>query len=51
MIFREGLSKVTPNEMLGDIMTDAQYNDDLSEGEEDKREKKDKKEKSMAFKA
>jgi hypothetical protein len=51
MIFREGLSKVTPNEVLGDIMTDAQYNDDLSEGEEDKREKKDKKEKSMAFKA
>jgi len=47
-IFREGLSKVTPNEVLGDIMTDAQYNDDLSEGEEDKREKKDKKEKSMA---
>jgi hypothetical protein len=51
MIFREGLSKVTPNEVLGDIMTDAQYNDDLSEGEEDKREKNDKKEKSMAFKA
>jgi hypothetical protein len=51
MIFREGLSKVTPNEVLGDIMTDAQYNDDLSEGEEDKREKKDKKEKNMAFKA
>ena len=44
MIFREGLSKVTPNEVLGDVMTDAQY-------KEEKKKKEDKKEKSFAFKA
>jgi hypothetical protein len=28
MIQREGLDKVTPNQVLGDVMTDAQYDDD-----------------------
>jgi hypothetical protein len=28
MVQREGLDKVTPNQVLGDVMTDAQYDDD-----------------------
>ncbi|XP_066323928.1 uncharacterized protein [Miscanthus floridulus] len=47
IIFRGGLTNVSPNEVLGDVMTDAQYNDSDNKGEE----KKDKKEKSVAFKA
>jgi hypothetical protein len=50
IIFRGGLTNVSPNEVLGDVMIDAQYNDIKNEDEE-KKEKKDKKEKSMAFKA
>jgi hypothetical protein len=50
IIFRGGLTGVSPNEILGDVMTDVQYNDSENEDEE-KREKKDKKEKSVAFKA
>jgi hypothetical protein len=34
MIFREGLNKVKSTNVLGDIMTDAQYNDDEDEVEE-----------------
>jgi hypothetical protein len=47
IIFRGGLTSVSPNEVFGDIMTNAQYNDSENEDEE----KKDKKEKSVAFKA
>jgi cytochrome oxidase Cu insertion factor (SCO1/SenC/PrrC family) len=50
IIFRGGLIGVSPNEILGDIMTNAQYNESDNEDEE-KKEKKDKKEKSVAFKA
>jgi hypothetical protein len=50
IIFKGGLTSVTPNEILGDVMTDAQYNDSDSEDEE-KKDKKEKKEKSVAFKA
>jgi hypothetical protein len=50
MIFREGLDKVKPTNVLGDIMTDAQYNDDEDEVEE-KKETKVKQEKPIAFKA
>jgi hypothetical protein len=50
MIFREGLDKVKPTDVLGDIMTDAQYNDDEDELEE-KKEIKVKQEKTTAFKA
>jgi hypothetical protein len=50
MIFREGLDKVKPTDILGDIMTDAQYNDDENEVEE-KKETKVKQEKLIAFKA
>jgi hypothetical protein len=48
MIQREGLDKVTPNQVLGDVMTDAQYDD---EDEDDKKEIKVKQEKTTALKA
>jgi hypothetical protein len=47
IIFRDGLKDVSPNEVLGDVMTEEQYN---SDGEEIVR-KEDKKKKSVAFKA
>jgi hypothetical protein len=50
MIFREGLDKVKPTDVLRDIMTDAQYNDDEDEVDE-KKETKVKQEKPIAFKA
>jgi hypothetical protein len=50
MIFIEGLDKVKPTDVLGDIMTDAQHNDDEDEVEE-KKETKVKQEKTIAFKA
>jgi hypothetical protein len=50
IIFREGLTSVSPNEVLGDVMTNAQYNDSKNEDEE-KKDKKYKKEKSESFKA
>jgi hypothetical protein len=50
IIFRGGLTNVSPNEVLGDAMTDAQYNESNNEGE-DKKDKKEKNEKSVAFKA
>ena len=47
IIFRGGLKDVTPNKVLGDVMTEDQYN---SDGEEIMKEE-DKKKKSVAFKA
>ncbi|XP_066391972.1 protein pxr-1-like [Miscanthus floridulus] len=47
IIFRGGLKDVTPNEVLGDVMTEDQYN---SDGEELVKEE-DKKKRSVAFKA
>jgi hypothetical protein len=47
VIFRGGLKDVTPNEVIGDVMTDAQYNDDDDEVVKEE----DKKKKSVAFKA
>jgi hypothetical protein len=44
------LTDVSSKEILGDVMTDAQYSDSDNEGEE-KKDKKEKKEKSVAFKA
>ena len=40
---------MTPNQILGDIMTDDVYRDD--DEKEEKREKKDDKKKGVAFKA
>ena len=48
IIFRGGLKDVTPNEVLGDVMTKDQYN---SDGEELVKEEVKKKKKSVAFKA
>jgi hypothetical protein len=48
MIQREDLDKVTPNHVLGDVMTDAQYDDD--EDEDEKKEIKVKQEKTTTFK-
>ena len=43
------MDTMTPNQVLGDIMTDDTYRDD--DEKEEKREKKDEKNKSVAFKA
>jgi hypothetical protein len=52
IIFRRGLTGVSPNEILGDVMTHAQYNDSDNEDEEKKDKKDDdKKKKSVVFKA
>jgi hypothetical protein len=47
IIFRGGLTGVSPNEILGDVMTDAQYND--SDNKEVDKKNDDKKKKSVAF--
>ena len=44
-----GLDTMTPNQILGDIMTDDAYRDD--DEKEEKKEKKDEKKKSVTFKA
>ena len=49
LLVRTGLDTMTPNQILGDIMTDDAYRDD--DEKEEKKEKKDEKKKSMAFKA
>ena len=53
ILVRSGLDTMTPNQVLGDIMTDDTYRDDdeKEEKKEKKDEKKDEKKKSMAFKA
>jgi hypothetical protein len=47
IIFRGGLMDVSPNEVLGDVMTKDQYNDD--DDELVKKEDDDKKKKGVAF--
>ena len=53
IIVRSDLNTMTPNQVLGDIMTDDTYRDDdeKEEKKEKKDEKKDEKKKSVAFKA
>ena len=46
ILARSGLDTMTPNQVLGDVMTDGTYRDD-----DKKEEKKDEKKKSVAFKA
>jgi hypothetical protein len=48
LLVRIGLDTMTPNQILGDIMTDDAYRDD---DEKEEKEKKDEKKNSMAFKA
>ena len=49
ILVRSGLDTMTPNQVLGDIMTDDTYRDE--DEKEEKKEKKDEKKKSVAFKA
>ena len=49
LLVRSGLDTMTPNQVLGDVMTDDTYRDD--DEKEEKKEKKDEKKKSVAFKA
>jgi hypothetical protein len=49
ILVRSGLDTMTPNQVLGDMMTDDTYRDD-DKKEEKKNDKKDEK-KSVAFKA
>ena len=49
LLVRTGLDTMTPNQILGNIMTDDAYRDDHEK--EEKREKKDDKKNSVAFKA
>jgi hypothetical protein len=49
IIFRRGLTGVSPNEVLGDVMTDAQYND--SDNKEVEKKDDDNKKKSVTLKA
>ena len=53
ILIRSGLDTMTPNQVLGDIITDDTYiDDDEKEGKKEKKdEKKDEKKKSVAFKA
>ena len=53
ILVRSGLDTMTPNQVLGDIITDDTYRDDneKEEKKEKKDEKKDDKKKSVAFKA
>jgi len=48
IIFRGGLKDISPNEVLGDVMTEDQYND--NDDEVIKKDDDDKKKKSVAFK-
>jgi hypothetical protein len=48
LLVRTDLDTMTPNQILGDIMTDNAYRDDDEKGE---KKKKDEKKKSVAFKA
>jgi hypothetical protein len=50
LLVRTGLDTMTPNQILGDIMTDDAYRDD-NEKKEKNKEKKDEKKKSVTFKA
>ena len=49
ILVRSGLDTMTPNQVLGDVMTDDTYRNDNEK--EEKKEKKDDKKKSVAFKA
>ena len=49
ILVRSGLDTMTPNQVLGDVMTNDTYRDD--DEKEEKKEKKDDKKKSVAFKA
>ena len=49
LIIRGGLKEITPNQVLGDVMTQETYR--VERDGDDKKEEEDKKKKSIAFKA
>ena len=52
ILVRSGLDSMTPNQVLGDVMTDDTYRDaDEKKEKEKKDEQKDEKKKSVTFKA
>ena len=52
ILVMSGLDTMTPNQVLGDVMTDDTYRDDDEKEEKKKKdEKKDEKKKSVAFRA
>ena len=52
LIIRGNLKEVTPNQVLGDVMTQKTYRVEREGGDkDDKKEDEDKKKKSVAFKA
>jgi hypothetical protein len=51
LLVRTGLDIMTPNQILGDIMTDDAYRDDDEKEEKKKKKDEKKKKKSVAFKA
>ena len=52
ILVRSGLDTMTPNQVLGDVMTDDTYRDDEKEEKKEKKaKKKDEKKKSVSFKA
>jgi hypothetical protein len=51
LLVRTGLDIMTPNQILGDIMTDDTYRDDDKEEKKEKKDEKKDDKKSVAFKA
>ena len=52
LIIRGGLKDITPNQVLGDVMTQKTYCVEREgDDKDDKKEEEDKKKKSIAFKA
>jgi hypothetical protein len=51
IIIRGRLKDITPNQVLGDVMTQETYRVERGVDKEDKKEDEDKKKKSVAFKA
>jgi hypothetical protein len=51
LLVRTGLDTMTPNQILGDIMTDDAYRYDDEKKEKEKKDKKKDEKKSVAFKA
>ena len=51
IIIRGGLKQLTPNQVLGDVMTQETYHVEREGGDKDDKKKEEEKKKSIAFKA
>ena len=51
LLIRSGLDTITPNQVLGDVITDDTYRDDDEKEEKEKKDEKKDEKKSVAFKA